>query len=130
MAGRTDGLIKSFRAGGAIGPRRFVKFGAADDTVVLATAATDAVIGVTGELGAAQGEQVDVHLTDIAEVVLGGNVTRGVTFVTADANGAAVACNPAAGAQARFGGMALATGAAGDFAPILLQRGVITTPAA
>ena len=47
MAGRTDGLIKNFEASGAIPARHFVKFGAGDDLIALATASTDAIIGVS-----------------------------------------------------------------------------------
>lgn len=117
MAGRTDGLIKNFRSSAAIGARLIVKFGAADDTIALATAATDASIGVTGELAAASGERADVMMGDIVEIVLGGNVARG-DKLTSDGQGRAVTAAPGAGVTHHIIGFALASGVLGDWAPV------------
>lgn len=122
-AGRTDGLIKSFGAGATIPTRTLVKFaGPDDDTVIPAAAATDAVIGVSGELAAALGDRVDVHLTDLAEVTYGGAVTRG-DLVVSDAVGRAVTAAPAAGANVRLAGTAMASGVLGDIGVVLIARG-------
>jgi hypothetical protein len=122
-AGRTDGLIKNFGAGGAIPARRFVKFsGVDDDTVVLATGPTDAVIGVSVDLDAVAGDRVDVALTDIGEVTYGAAVTRGDLLVS-DAQGRAVTAAPAAGANVRTAGFALTSGVLGDFGVAHLARG-------
>jgi hypothetical protein len=122
------GITRTFVAGGDISGRTFVKF-SADDTVVKATAATDAIIGVTERLDVASGERVDVVLSGIAEVVAGGSITRG-TDVTADANGKAVACAPAAGETARRGGIAHLAAASGDYVEVMVTPATVTTPAA
>lgn len=124
MAGRTDGLIKTFRAAGAIAPRRIVTFGAADNAVVQADAAADALLGVTQELGAAPGEPVDVALSDIGEVTLGGNVARG-DKLTSDAQGRAITAASGAGVVIRTIGTALASGVAGDVAPLIIERTIV-----
>lgn len=123
-AGRTDGLIKNFGWGGAspLPPRTLVKFGADDDTVILAASAADAVIGASGELATAVGERVDIHLTDLVEVTYGGAVTRG-DLVVSDAQGRAVTAAPAAGANVRTAGTAMRSGVLGDYGVVLLARG-------
>lgn len=125
MAGRTDGLIKNFRASAAVGAYTIVKFGAADTDAAPASAAGDALIGTTGELGAALGERVDVHMGDIPEVRFGGNVTRGDPL-TSDANGAAVTAAPGAGVKVRIIGFATVSGAAGDIGTYRYAPGVVT----
>lgn len=125
MAGRTDGLIKTFTASGAVPARSLVKFGAADNLVVVATAATDAIIGVSSAIDAADGEACDVHMSGIAEVRYGGAVTRGVSLLTAAAGGEAVAAAPAAGVNNRIIGVAMASGVDNDIAAVLLAPGQI-----
>lgn len=125
MAGRTDGLIKSFKASGAIPARSLVKFVTDDNTVTVATAATDAIIGVSGELAAADAERVDIHLSGLAEVRYGGAVTRGVSLLTAAAGGEAVAAAPASGVNNRVIGVAMASGADDDIAVVLIAPGQI-----
>lgn len=115
----TPVLTKSFTAGGAIPAYSWVKFGADDRTVVVATAATDLIIGCTTSLPADSGERVDVIAAGIAEVLLAGNVTRGA-LVTSNASGAGVAASPAAGVNNRVGGIAFASGVSGDIVPVLV----------
>lgn len=124
MAGRTDGLIKNFTASGAVPARSLVKHGAADNLVAVATAATDLIIGVSGELAAADGEPCDVHLDGIAEVRFGGAVDRGAKL-TAAAGGEAVAAAPAAGVNNQIAGIALVTGVDNDIAPMLIAPSVM-----
>lgn len=108
--------IKSYKAGGAIGPNLCVKF-SASGTVVQSAAAADLSIGVSVPLmSAALGDRVDVIHEAIADVLAGGVCTRG-TAVTSDANGAVV--NAVAGNRAV--GIALETAAAGDIIPVLIQ---------
>ncbi len=83
-------LTKNRVADAAINPYRLAKHGAADGAVLQAAGATDAICGVSGELGADTGERVDIHTHGIAEVEFGGTITRGQA-VTADVNGKAVA---------------------------------------
>lgn len=115
-------LLKSFSAGGAITAYRIVKFSAAE-TVVLAAASTDALIGVTNEVAAASGERQDVVLEGIAFVEAGAAVALGA-LVTADASGRGITAAPAAGSNARLIGTALdAASAAGDVIRVLLSPG-------
>ncbi|MFN3523929.1 MAG: capsid cement protein [Phenylobacterium sp.] len=116
-------------AGAPIAPRRFVKF-SGDRTVVQATAATDAIIGVSDSLGAAAtGDRVEIYVMGPGlEVEAGGNITRGAE-ITSDANGKAVAAAPAAGASCRTAGVAMASYVAGDVAEYLAAPGSKTTPA-
>lgn len=113
-------LIKNYKAGGAITKFRIVKH-SADGTVVQAAAATDALLGVLGEIDAASADHVDVVLTGIAEVEYGGNVTRGA-LLTADADGKAVAAAPAAGANNRIIGEAMESGVSGDIGSVLIAH--------
>lgn len=116
------GLIKTFAASGALAPNTLVKL-SADGVVTKATAATDSIIGVTVNAQAvADGERVDVQLTGIAEIKMGGVVARGAP-VTADANGHGVVPAPAAGVNNRIIGFAMVTTADGDIADVLLVPG-------
>jgi hypothetical protein len=121
-------ITRTYIASGAIAGRTFVKL-SADDTVTKATAATDAIFGVSERLDVADGERVDVVIAGLAEVVAGGDLTRG-TDVTADANGKAVACAPDAGEAARRGGIVQAAAASGDYVEVMVAPATVTTPAA
>jgi len=125
MAGRTDGLIKNFRAAVAIPAYTIVKFGVSDVLVTPTVAAGDASIGITGELAADVGERCDVHMSDIADVRLGGPVTRGDPL-TSDVQGRAILAAPGSGAKVRTIGFALASGVLGDVAPARLVPGMMT----
>ena len=104
-------LIKTYLAGAAVRARRFAVFGASD---------TAMIVGVFEKVDAAQGDRLDVVHSGQTEIVLGGNVTRGKPL-TSDANGAAIEAAPAAGANARVGAFAMASGVAGDIIPVLVQ---------
>jgi hypothetical protein len=121
---------KSRDAAGAIAPYRIIKHGATDYAVLQAAAATDAICGVTQQLGAAQGQRVDVAIGGVeTEVEYGGIVTRGDPL-TSDANGKAVKAVPVAGQVVRTIGFADVSGVAGDVVPFTFALGVIATPAA
>ncbi len=114
------GFTKTFAAGGAIPRRRFVKF-SADGVVVLATAATDFIIGVSDmSADVAQGGRVDVRMTGVAEVDAGGACTRG-QLLTSDANGKAVDAAPAAGANVRTAGFPIVSAVNGDIVDVFLS---------
>ena len=116
MSWRNPLLDKTFVAGGTIAPYRAVKFGGADTTLLQAAAASDALIGVCGQVGAASGEVLDVTLAGIAEIEAGDSITRG-NSLTCDANGKAVV---AADGNVILG-KAMMSAAAGDIIPILLH---------
>ena len=124
---KNPGLIKSFLAGGTISPYTAVKFGSDDDTVVAAAAVGDLLLGVVdipAQGDVESGERADVVLTGVAEIIYGGNVTRGQKL-TVDANGYAVAAAPATGVNNQILGVALVSGVSGDVGSVLLAQGVM-----
>jgi hypothetical protein len=120
-------FIKTYSAGADIPARTIVKFSAAN-TVVPASAATDKIIGITSEVPAVSGGPVDVVREGLVEVICGGILAQG-DFVTSDASGYAVKCNPAAANTARYIGVSESVTAAGDIALVFLVPGQLTTPA-
>ncbi|MFV3126114.1 DUF2190 domain-containing protein [Niveispirillum sp. KHB5.9] len=127
------GIVKSYKAGGAVGQYRIVKFGADDKTIVQAAATGDGQIGICCQPGGSTiGQRVDVTRTGIEDVEYGGNVTRG-DLLTSDANGKAVAVTrhthvesggtTAAASNVRVIGTAELSGAAGDIGQVLLAPG-------
>jgi hypothetical protein len=122
-------LIKPLKATAAISNNLIVKFGAANDTVSQAAAASDLLIGVTTEVGitAAEitaGTYTDVVLEGITEVLAGGTIARGAK-ITSDANGKAIAAAPAAGTNAQVIGIALNSAVSGDIFPMLISHSVM-----
>lgn len=118
-------LIKNFIAGGAIGENRIVRPGATVGQMVVASAASDKLMGVCCQPGgAASGERVDVALGGLPLLVLGGTVAAGDP-ITADANGAGVIANPAAGTNNRIIGFAYEAGVSGDFIRVRMAPGVM-----
>jgi len=117
-------LVKNCTAGAAINAYRIVKLSAAD-TVVLAAAATDLLVGVNTDVAPALGERCDVALMGIAFVEAGAAIALGA-FVTADAVGRGVTAAPGAGVNNRVIGFALeAATAAGDVIRVALEAGVM-----
>lgn len=112
-------LSKSFDAGAAISPYRIVKPGAADSAVLQGAAATDALVGVCMEVGPASGERVDIIVSGVAEVQLGGTVARG-DWITSNGTGQGIATTTAAN---QVIGRALASGVANDIIPVLIAPG-------
>lgn len=118
-------LTENLEAGAAISPYRIVKHGAADGAVIQGAAATDALMGVADALGAAAAtDRVDVITAGVAEVELGGTVTRG-GLLTSDANGKGVAAAPAAGVNNRVIGIARVSGVSGDIIDVQLCPGQV-----
>lgn len=112
-------LIKTFKASSAVAGRKLVTFGASDNTVVEASAATDAMLGVAEQLGSRDNNRVDVIVAGIAEVVAGGNITRGAVL-TGDASGNVIAASQATD---RIIGIALQSGVANDVIDVLIAQG-------
>lgn len=110
-------IVKSLVSASALAHRRQVKFTANDGEVALATSPTDNVIGVIDFPGGvdAAGKRIDVVLFGPAEVECGGTLTPGA-YITADANGKAVAAAPAAGVNNGVAGRILVNGVSGDYA--------------
>ena len=117
-------LLKNFTAGAAINAYRICKFSAAE-TVTLAAAATDLLIGVNNDVAPALGERCDVVMLGIAFVEAGAAVSLGV-MLTSDAVGRAITAAPGAGVNNRVIGLALeSAAAAGDVIRVLLEPGVM-----
>jgi len=121
MIGATSGLEKSVKCTAALATAFLIaKFGADDDTMSQATAATEALVGVFQHTTVAAGDEVRVMLRDISKVKLGGTVARG-DLLTSDANGKAVVIGAAAGTNYNAIGRAMASGVADDVIPVLLN---------
>lgn len=125
--GRTTGfLTKSLEATTAVPKMTLVKYGAADGTCVPAVDGSKHICGVSANVDTAVGERVSCFkVGNIADVIYGGNVTRGDPL-TSDANGRAVLAAPAAGANVFCFGFAEVSGVLGDIgsaevAPFILQ---------
>lgn len=124
----TPTLIKSYEASAAIEAFRIVAFSdtAASSKVAKAAANTDPAIGVSGPMGAAQGEMCDVFLDGQAELDIAGTVTAGAPLMS-DSAGKGVAAAANAASTRRVIGFALEPGVSGDrikirVAPSLLYR--------
>lgn len=116
------GLVKAYTSAGAINPNSLVKF-SADYTVVQAAAVSDHIMGVTTEVTVVSGDRCDVVLSGIADVKLGGTVTRG-DRITSDASGNGVTAAPAAGTNNWVIGIAIISGVSGDIVPVLINQDV------
>ncbi|MBT9137669.1 MAG: hypothetical protein DDT31_00207 [Syntrophomonadaceae bacterium] len=117
MAGRTEILVKSFVAEGAILRNRFIKPGTGAGSILTAAAATDLIIGVSSNIvDAATGDMCDGILLGIANLKLGGTVAYGARL-TSDATGRGVA---ATGTNS-VGGIAMAAGVVNDIIPVLIS---------
>lgn len=117
---RNDTLIKTFRAPTPIEGYLLVTFGSADGEVAAASASTDALIGVTTQIGTQDNGACDVVMAGVTEVKAGAAVSRG-DVLTANATGYAV---PSSEATDRVVGIALTAAAeAGDIISILVAQG-------
>ncbi len=116
--------VRSFVAEAAISANRVVTFGATDDNVLTAVAVTSTLIGIVEGVSPVLGERVDVVMTGIADLQIGGSVTRG-GYITVDAQGRGVAAAPAAGVNNNVIGVALQSGVSGDIIPVLISPGRI-----
>ncbi|GAA4648285.1 hypothetical protein GCM10023116_05520 [Kistimonas scapharcae] len=119
MSIRNDGLIKTFVADGVLIGRRLVTFGTGRMTMRQANAATDALIGVTTQIGSENHGRVDVIVSGITEVSAGASFTKG-TVLTSNSEGKVVA---ATDPTHRIIGIALEDVESDDYAAVLLAQG-------
>ncbi|GAA4648147.1 hypothetical protein GCM10023116_18760 [Kistimonas scapharcae] len=119
MSIRNDGLIKTFIADGVLQGRRLVTFGTGRMTVRQANAASDALIGITTQIGSENNGRVDVIVSGITEAVAGGTLSKG-TVLTSNSEGKVITATQAAD---RIIGIALEDAEVGDYAAILLAQG-------
>lgn len=115
-------LVKGLVAGATVNPKRFVKRGSTDDTIIQATDGTAPFLGVTrGDAGFpfSQGAIVDtVILNGIEEIDFGDTITQGQPL-KADSNGKAV---PATAGDF-YGGYAAKSGQSGDLGAVIVCPG-------
>lgn len=118
MNSHVEPKIYAFKAGGAIVPYSFVKYGADDETLVQCSANDEAAIGVyQGSVAVVSGDLIEVAL-------IGGGAL--IKLAATLARGAEVATNTAGlGKAAATGGMILgvlmASGVSGDVVPMLVH---------
>lgn len=105
--------IKTYRAVGAIAPRRLIIASGTADGVAQASGVVTglAFLGVSEGVGAPDGRPIDVIHSDIALVEAGAAVARSA-YLTSDSQGRAVTAAPAAGVNGSVVGYALETAAA------------------
>jgi hypothetical protein len=118
------GFTKTYNAGADIGAYKIVAASTPDGTVILATAGTDPIIGVSQNVDVISGQQVDVIHDDSANVKLGGTVVFGDP-ITSDGTGQGVKANPSTGVNSRYIGFALLGGVSGDIVPVLIKPGYL-----
>ena len=125
MIGQTSGIEKAVKCTAAIAVQfTIAKFGADDDTLSVATASTEELIGVFQHTTVNAGDTVRVMLSGITRVKLGGTVARG-DWITTDAAAKGVKAAPGAGVNAAVIGKAMASGVDGDIISVLLAPGRI-----
>jgi hypothetical protein len=115
------GLIKSKKAEGTIYPNRIVKHGSADGLIAQGAAATDALCGVSTEVGAEDGGVIDIVKSGIPEIEFGGTVAAGDPL-TSDADGKAI---KATVAGSRIIGFADVAAVAGDIVAFDFNLGIL-----
>ncbi len=138
--GVTAGLQKKTTCTAAIATAfTIAKFGATDEIMSVATAATEDLVGVFQHTTTTAGDEVRVMFGGITNLVLGGTVTRG-DLVTTDsaAKGVAVtqhlhvenaagsytqSANTAVASVVRVLGRAMKSGVSGDIIPVHLIPG-------
>ena len=108
--------IYGFRAGAALSQYQFVKFGAAEDTVIPCSANDELMMGV------AQGAAASGEICEVAIIGGGSQIKLAATL----ARGAEVATNAsglgkAAAAAGYVAGVVMASGVAGDIVPMILS---------
>ncbi|WP_263418678.1 capsid cement protein [Terriglobus albidus] len=108
----------------SVGKYRIVKPGTNNGEAVLASAATDKIVGVSDNLDVVSGDRYDVVVAGYAPVTYGGTIAAGDPL-TSDANGAAVTAAPAVGSNVRLIGFAHFAGVAGDVWPIQVAPSVM-----
>lgn len=116
---RNDCLTKTFYADGTLEGRKLVTFGTGKLKVKQAEGASDALIGVTTQIGSETNGRVDVIFMGITEVTAGGNIAKGAVL-TGDASANAITASQAAD---RVIGIALEDAVAGDYVSILIAQG-------
>ncbi len=118
-------LTKAYKAGAAIAACRLMKVGAADYLAIQATDGAAPILGASVQnMPAELNQTVDVVRAGLTYVEAGGSINRG-QYVTADANGKAIAAVIVAGTPLYVAGTAEIAAVAGDLVPVMIAPCVI-----
>jgi hypothetical protein len=117
----SGGMAVAYKAEAAVFRYRICKFGVADKTFAAAAAATDKLIGISGQLDTDINEDGDVWRSGIRKVIYGGVVVKG-DLLTSDATGRAIATTTALN---RIIGIAEISGVADDIGSCCITGGMI-----
>lgn len=112
---------RNYLAPALIGAFLIAKHGTNDGEVAQASAATDALMGVTDLVAPAAGERVDIVKSGLADVTYGGNVAKGDPL-TSNADGKAI---KATVAGSRLIGYAEVAGVSGDVGLVHIALGTL-----
>ena len=117
MSQYTRDFVRSFVAGADLSAKqyRLVKLGTGTNEIVLASSATDRIIGVLQEKPKL-GQPGQVAILGTSKVVAGGTISKG-DCITSDSNGRAIAATTAGDTVI---GIALENAVSGDIFEILL----------
>lgn len=113
------GLCLNRTASVAVNPYRIVKATTTDGVVAQSSAASDKHVAVSGHVGAALDERVDVYLSGVVPVEYGGNVADG-DLLTSDASGRAIVAT----AGSRVIGVAQEKGDLGTIGSLLIAPSI------
>ncbi len=122
-------LTQSYRTAAAVAGYLIVAHGATARSAVLATSATDPLIGAVGELGSFDGGMADVVKVGVSSVRLGGSVANGDPLTSKTAAGKAVKAVKTAGTNVRIIGFAESPGEADDVIDYFVAPGFLSNPA-
>ena len=116
MMGQTDIMSKSAKCTAAVATAfTIAKFGEDDDTLDVASAATNKLLGIFQSTTTAAGDVVRIMMIGISRCKLGGTVTRGDP-ITSDASAKGIAAT----SGQSIVGFAMASGVSGDIIPVFL----------
>ena len=124
MIGQTTVVEKSVKCAAAVTAFTVAKLGADDDTLAVAAAVSDSLVGIFQHATQNAGEEVRVMVIGISRAKCGETITRGQKL-TVDASGQVVAAAPATGVNNHIIGLAMASGVSGDIVPVLLSQSVM-----
>lgn len=108
-------------AEGAVAAYSIVKTGTAAGSCIVATAATDKLLGTSDELDHVTGEMVDIAVGPVPKVRLGGTVAVG-DALTSNGTGAAITTTTIGN---RYVGFAEQAGVSGDVITYLRSPGIV-----
>lgn len=118
-------LVKELLSDAAITVANVIgKMGSDDDHMAVCSAATDGMLGIIQQTATAAEQTLRIVLEGIADIKLGGTVTRG-QLITSNASALGIA----ASAGQNYVGIALVSGVANDIGSVLVCPGLVPSGA-